>query len=129
MLHLSWSNPFSVLTLLLIVSLALFIALSWKRRNRITKWGRLIALFIITGMAVSAFCAMRDGYATSSALFAMNSAQSIVCSIAGGVIILSGMLCLFLKKQEHRRFAFFTISMLFAIQVLTIEASRLSILL
>jgi len=124
-----FGNLFSILTFASVAALVVFIALAVKNRDRIHTWGRLLLLFILIGTAVSAFSALRDGYATKSALFEMHSIQSIVCSVAGGTIFLIGLLTLFLKKQAHRKVCFYTVSALFTIQVILIEASRFSMLL
>ena len=124
MLDLYFGNVFSVLTLVFVAGMAAFIPIAIHRRDRISKWGRLVALFILVGTAISAFSAMRDGYGTADGVFTMSSLQSAICSIAGGLIFLTGVVSLFLKKQALRRSSFFLISALFAVQVVTIEASR-----
>ena len=116
---------FSLLTLIFVLGLVVMMIVAIRKRNHITQWGRLIGLFILVGTAISAFAAMRDAYATADALFGMSSMQSNICSIAGGMIFLTGLVSIFLKKQMARRACFFLISALFSLQVLTIEVSRL----
>ena len=116
---------FSLLTLIFVLGLVVMMIVAIRKRNHITKWGRLIGLFILAGTAISAFAAMRDAYGTADALFSMTSMQSNICSITGGAIFLTGLVSIFLKKQTARRACFFLISALFSLQVLTIEVSRL----
>lgn len=124
MLELYFGNVISILTLLLVAGMLLFAALSIKNHVRISRWGRLIALFLLVGTAISALSATRDGYATPKALFAMDSIQSTVCSVAGGLLFLTGIISIFLKNQSYKRICFHILSGLFLVQVLVIEASR-----
>lgn len=123
MLKLYFDGVFSILTILLVIGLMVLVIYAFKRNAKIQKWGRLIALFIIVGTAISALSATRDGYATSEALFAMDSWQSNVCSIAGGAIFLTGLISVFLKKQ--RRVCFYLVAALFVVQVAVVEGSRI----
>jgi hypothetical protein len=124
MKELYFANGISVVTIILVLGVAVMAALALKNGAKITKWGRLIALFIVVGTAISALSATRDAYATQQAVFAMTSLQSTVCSIAGGAIFLTGIVCIFLKKQPARRVGFIIITALFAVMVLTVEVSR-----
>ncbi len=125
MYNLYFGDLWSVLTLVLVSGTLVFMAAVMRRRERITHWGRLVAVFILVGTTISAFAAMRDGYGTDNAVFSMTSAQSNLCSLAGGLIFVVGLCCLFWKRQPVRRLCFFVISVAFALQVLTIEVSRL----
>lgn len=120
-----FGSIFSLLTFVFVLGLVVLMVIAIQKRNHITKWGRLIGLFIMVGTAISAFAAMRDAYATPDALFSMTSMQSNICSIAGGAIFLTGLISIFLKRQPARRVCFFLIAALFSLQVLTIEVSRL----
>jgi len=111
-------------TLLLLIILIL-VLLAARKRASIARWGRLMALIVLIGTFVSAMSAMRDGYGAAGALFPMDGAQSLVCSIAGGAIYLTGIVCLFWKKQSARRAGFFIASGLMALQVLVVEGSRI----
>jgi len=125
MFNLFFGNIFALLTTVLVLILLAFIGLTLVRRNQIKKWGWLILIIILAGTAVSALCAMRDAYMTKSALFSINSMQSVVCSIAGGLIFVAGVISIFIKNQKFRKTYFSIISILFIIQVITIEASRI----
>ncbi|MEL7570373.1 MAG: hypothetical protein AAGU14_07390 [Eubacteriaceae bacterium] len=125
MFNLFFGNIFALLTTVLVLILLAFIGLTLVRRNQIKKWGWLILIIILAGTAVSALCATRDAYMTESALFSINSMQSVVCSIAGGLIFVAGVISIFIKNQKFRKTCFSIISILFIIQVITIEASRI----
>jgi hypothetical protein len=64
---------------------------------------------------------------TDNALFTPASVQSIVCSLAGGLIFLTGLVSIFVRNQKFRKAGFCLISALFLIQVVTIEASRIAL--
>lgn len=125
MFNMFFGNIFALLTTVLVLILLAFISLTLVRRDEIKKWGRLILIIILAGTAVSGLCATRDAYMTESALFSINSMQSVVCSIAGGLIFLAGVISIFIKNQKFRKISFSLISILFIIQVITIEASRI----
>lgn len=126
MIELYFGNTVSMLTSALVLAMLALIVYALSRRGRIEKWGRLILLFVLAGTAVSALAATRDAYATPSALFAMESAQSFVCSAAGGAIYLAALVSIFLKKHGIRKYCFYAISLLFIAQVAVIEASRIA---
>jgi hypothetical protein len=125
MFQLFFGDLFSILTAVAVLGMLAIIALTIVNRNKIEKWGWLIFLFIIVGTAISGLAAMRDAYMTAQATFSVSSMQSTLCSLAGGLIFLSGFLALFVKKQTFRRFGFYFISVLFITQVLIIEVSRI----
>jgi hypothetical protein len=124
MIDLYLRDVVSIVTVALVLVMLTFIVLTVTQGTKMQKWGRLIALFIVVGIAVSALSATRDAYAAPGALFAMNSMQSLVCSVAGGAIVLTGLVSIFLKKQAARKVCFHIISGLFVVQVLVVEISR-----
>ena len=126
MLGLYVGDVYAVLTFLFVVGLIVFSFSVLKARVRIEKWGRLVGLFILFGTVVSGLSAMRDKYGTTEGLFAMDSLQSSICSLAGGLIFFIGILTLIIKKQTFRKSAFQVVSLLFMVQVLTIELSRIA---
>ena len=124
MLKLFFCDLFSVLTTVFILGMVVFIALASMQRHKIKKWGRLILIFILVGTAISGLSAMRDAYMTEDALFSVNSMQSTVCSIIGGLIFLTGFVSIFIRNQKYKKVGFHLVSILFIIQVITIEATR-----
>lgn len=124
MLKLYIGDVFSIITSVLVVFMIIFIGYTIKKRDSIDKWGRLMIAFMIVGAGACVMAALRDAYATPEALFAMNSLQSIVCSVLGGLITLAAIVSIFLKKQELKRFCFYFASFLFVLEVAVIEVSR-----
>ncbi len=125
MFNMFFGNIFAILTTVLVLILLAFISQALVRRDKIKKWGRLIFIIILAGTTVSGLCATRDAFMTESALFSLNSFQAMICSIAGALIFLAGIIAIFIKNQKFRKISFSLISILFLIQVITIEASRI----
>jgi uncharacterized membrane protein YgdD (TMEM256/DUF423 family) len=125
MIELYFKDAVTTSTTVLVIGLILFAGALILKRNQVEKWGKFILIFIVFGTAASGLSAARDLYMTSDALFTVNSFQSTMCSILGGLIFLSGLISLFLKNQKAKRCAFYLISSFFVFKVLTIEISRL----
>lgn len=128
MIDLYFANVYSILTTLLVIANFTLAITVIRRQATIQKWGRIMFLFIGIGLAISGLSAMRDGYASSNAVFSMTSIQSNICSIAGGAIFLLGFVSLLVRKQSWRKLSFMVIVALFTIQVLVIEGSRLMLI-
>jgi hypothetical protein len=128
MVNLYFADAVSVVTIALVLAMLVFIVLSFTSGAKVENWGRIIALFIVVGVAVSALSATRDGFAAQNALFGMSSMQALVCSVAGGAVVLTGLVSIFLKKQAARKVCFHIISVLFVTQVLVVEISRAAML-
>ena len=122
MIEFFFNDIFATMTTVLVVAL---LAASYKLHTmpNFHRWGLAILVFILLGTFVSMTAAMRDAYATENAMFAMTSVQSNLCSIAGMLIFLSGVVAVFLRRQ--RKMIFTIISVLFLFQVLVIEGSRI----
>ncbi|MFR3684692.1 MAG: hypothetical protein ACLTXM_06585 [Enterococcus sp.] len=58
-------------------------------------------------------------------LFSLGSFQTIVGASLGIVSVISAILCLFLKKQRTRQLIFFIIAGSMLLKILTIELSRI----
>ena len=121
MIEFFFNDIFATMTTVLVVTL---LAASYKLHTtpNFPRWGLAILVFILLGTFVSMTAAMRDSYTTENAMFAMTSVQSNLCSIAGMLIFLSGVVAVFLRRQ--RKTIFTVISVLFLFQVLVIEGSR-----
>jgi len=122
MIEFFFNDIFATMTTVLVVAL---LATSYKLHTmqNFRRWGLAILVFILFGTFVSMTAAMRDAYATESAMFAMTSLQSNLCSIAGMLIFLSGVFAIFLRRQ--RKNIFTIIRVLFLFQVIVIEGSRI----
>lgn len=124
MLKLYFGDTMSVITTFFVLAMLAFIVTAFIKRGTITKWGRLILLFILVGTVISAFSATRDRFASDGAVFAMFGLQAAVCAVAGAMIILTGLIMAVLRKRNIRRVGFMLISALFIVQVLAVEVSR-----
>lgn len=125
MFTLFFGDFYAAATTVTVAALLIFIVCSLYRFNTVKRWGRRIAILTLAGTGVSFLSAMRDRYAEQGALFAMDSMQSNLCSLAGGAIFLTAVISIFLKDQKKKRFCFTLISILFAFMVALIEASRI----
>lgn len=128
MFNLYFGDLFSILSTLAVLVLTALIVYALANRQRIAHWGRLVAVFILLGTALSGLAAMRDRYMSAGALFTADSLQSTICSIAGGLIFLTGLVCLLRRRQPVRKAGFYFVSVLFAVQVLTVELTRVLVL-
>jgi hypothetical protein len=117
--------PATLTTAILLILLAA-IGVSFARRRTIAKWGRIVLVLILVGTAASMLSAMRDAYMMEGAAFAADGAQSTICSIAGGLIFLIGILSLFIRRQPFRKAGFYAISALALVQILAIEGTRIA---
>ncbi len=125
MLKLFFANPISVVTTAVLVIILAFAFTAYMKRASVQKWGRLLLVLILIGTAASATSAVRDGYAAAGALFAMDGAITLICGVAGGVIYLTGFVCLFWRRQNVRRAGFFIAAALMAAQIAAVEGSRI----
>src|SRR5512133_3603440 len=116
MLELYFGNAFAAVTTALVILMIAFVLFMSRKGTNFKSWGKAIGLFILMGLAVSFASAMRDGYAGPDAVFSMTGMQSNICSIAGGLVLLIGLVSIFVRRQETRRAFFFSISALFIIQ-------------
>ncbi|MPN29691.1 hypothetical protein SDC9_177144 [bioreactor metagenome] len=128
MLDLFFGDIYAVLTTVFVLVMLAFIIIVFIKRRSIEKWGRLILVFVLAGTIISALSAARDAFMMENALFALTSAQALICSVTGGLIYLIGLVSIFVRKQSFRRISFQLISVLFIIQVITIEASRITLI-
>jgi hypothetical protein len=124
MLALFFSNPISGVTTFVLAAILAFAVIAFARRASVQKWGRLLLLLILIGTAASATSAARDGYAMAGALFPMDGAITLLCGVAGGLIYLTGLVCLFWRRQGARRAGFFLAAGLMAVQIAAVEGSR-----
>lgn len=129
MLALFFASPISVVTTAVLVAILAFAFTAYFKRASVKKWGRLLLVLILIGTAASAASAMRDSYAAAGALFPMDGAITLLCGVAGGIIYLTGLVCLFWRRQNVRRAGFFLAAALMAAQIAAVEGSRITFLL
>ena len=128
MLTLFFANPVSVVTTAVLIAILMIAILAFRRRTAISKWGSLLLLLILIGTAASETSAMRDSYGMEGALFPMDRMITLLCGVAGGLIYLTGLVCLFLRRQNIRRTGFFIAAALMAAQTAVVEGSRVLLL-
>lgn len=113
-----------------ILGMLVFIGITIAKYKSIDKWGRRIGAFMVWGLLVCIFVATRDGYGFSSIpVIAMDSIQSTLCCIGGGLLALLSISSIFIKKQRYRKFCFFALSCVFIAKMFVIEAYRFTTLL
>jgi hypothetical protein len=124
----------SIAAAMLLAGLIIFIGITAAKQKGIKNWGRRIAILVLWGLAVCIFAALRDGYQLSvqamadpsvtPGLFPIDSIQSTVCSILGGVVGLGSLSAAFIRRQGYRKAVFFALGAAVIIKALVIEISR-----
>ena len=133
-MNMYFGNLVACATTLTVLLELTFIIITVKNQKKITNWGRRVAVLALFGLLICCFAATRDNYHLSvqasfdssvkAGLFTISSIQSTVCSILGGVNLLSSLSCVFVKNQKYRKIVFYIISVSFVIKTLVIEISR-----
>ena len=123
-----FGSLFAVLTTVLVAAMIVLIVLAVRRRDRIPKWGRLIALFVVLGTVVSAFSATRDNFGFEGALFAMDGAPALLFSVIGGAVYVAAFVSIFMKNQNYKRRCFYVMAALFLANVAAVEACRIALI-
>ena len=130
-----FGNLTALLSTILLLAMFVFIGYTLVKQKSIRKWGRRIASLALLGLIVCCFVAARDGYqlsvqasfdnAVTAGLFKVDSIQSTLCCIGGGIIALICLLSIFIKNQKFRKVVFFVLSSAIIIKMLVIEISRI----
>ncbi|WP_413538873.1 hypothetical protein [Enterococcus malodoratus] len=125
-------------TILLLIFVILLGVIVWKRTN-IRYWGRLTIGMFTLGLYICILGATRDGLhltvqhaidgSVAPGLFSLISLQTVVGTVLGVVIVLSAMLSIFFKEQRRREQLFFIIAGSVLLKILTIEVSRIILVL
>lgn len=133
-MNLYFGNFVVTMSTLLILATWAVIVFSLIKCKSIEFWGRRIVALSLLGLLVCCFVATRDGYHLSvqasfdssvdAGLFTINSIQSTLCCIGGGVIAFSSISSIFVKNQKYRKVMFFVLSSAIIIKTLIIEISR-----
>jgi len=129
-----FGDSLSTMTTLLITGVLGFILVTLAIHRRIPLWGRRVLVLSAWGFTACVFAAARDGYYLSvqastnpgitPGLFSADSAQSVLGSLGGAIIVLCAILCLFIRNQKFRKTFFFVISAIVAAKVLLVELER-----
>ena len=128
----------NILSTILLVLYLGFIVYTFYSREKIMYWGRRTLLLALFGLFICCIVATRDNYHLSvqasfdatikMGLFAIDSMQSTICSICGGIIVISSFGCFFVKNQKYRKAVFFTVALVSIVKILVIEVSRMVIM-
>lgn len=121
-------------TILLAIFLGLLTVIVIKRKE-IHHWGWLTLGIFSFGLYICTIGATRDELhltiqhaidgSGQPGIFSLVCLQTIVGSVLGIVIVVSAILCVFLRKQIIRKRFFFVITGSMLIKILTIELSRI----
>ena len=130
-----FGNLTAILSTILLLAMFVFIGYTLAKQKTIKNWGRRIAGLALLGLIVCCFVAAIDGYqlsvqasfdnAVTAGLFTLDSIQSTMCCIGGGIITLICLLSIFVKNQKFRKVVFFVLSSAIIIKMLIIEISRI----
>lgn len=135
MYQLYLETPLKIGSLLLLLGLGAFITVSLIQRESVARWGWRILLLAALGLWLCCLVATRDGYhlsvqnafdgSVAAGLFTIQSVQSIICCICGGIIFLGGISAIFVQNQTYRFGVFTVLSAAFLVKMLTVEVSRI----
>lgn len=130
-----FSNLITAICTLMIIGILGFIICLFYKRGNITNWGRYIIIMAVVGLTLCCFVAARDSYHLSvqasmdadiqPGLFSIDSLQSSLCCIGGGIIFASLIVSAFVKKQQYRKLLFVTMSAVVIMKIIIIELSRI----
>ncbi|HPU21784.1 MAG TPA: hypothetical protein PL099_02180 [Thermoclostridium caenicola] len=129
-----FGDSLRTLTTLLLLGVLGYMGITIGNRRKIAFWGKRVVTLAILGFIACIFAAARDGYHLSvqaannpdsaPGLFAMDSAQSILGSLGGMLMVIGALSCLFVKKQTYRKAVFFILSVIITAKILLIEIAR-----
>lgn len=129
-----FGNMLTTITTMILLAELSYISYIIYRQKEIKNWGRCIATLTMWGLLLCCFVAARDSYHLSvqasmdenvmPGIFAIDSIQSTICSIGGGLIAFSAISSIFVKKQKYRKLMFMVLSIIIINKVLVIEISR-----
>lgn len=124
----------SIAAAVMAIGVFAYIGFTLSRREEIQSWGKRILVLAAVGLLLCILVAYRDGYHLSvqaamdgSVLpgrFTLDSIQSTLASIGGGLIAFSAFSAFFVKKQAYRRNMFLLLSATILFKTLVIELSR-----
>lgn len=138
MVKLYLQDKTTIITTLLVLALLAYIVFCILKRGSINNWGWLILGLALLGLIVCCYAATRDGLdktiqnkidgSVEPGIFKLISVQNIIGCIGATIIIISGIIAIFVKKQDIKEILFFIMSSGILLKVLTIEISRTFIL-
>ena len=134
-MKLYFGNTVTIITTLLLIGLIGFVVYSFINRNNIQFWGRRTLILAAFGLLICCFAATRDGLDKTiqctidgncaPGIFSLVSIPTIIGCVGAAVIIITGIITVFTKKQDLREMLFFAMSGGTMIKILTIEIARI----
>lgn len=134
-MKLYFGNTTTVVTTVMLVGLIGFIGYSIWVRDSVVYWGRRSLFVLGYGLVICCFAAARDGLdktiqsaidgSCAPGIFSLVSIPTIIGCVGAGIIIITGILTIFIKKQDIREVLFFVMSGGILLKILTIEISRI----
>ena len=129
MLELFFGDSSSVISTVLLIVIAAFIALVAVRQKKIEKWGRLTLILAVTGLVLCCFVATRDGYVDAlqggTGVFALDSIQIYLAYAGAAVNGFTLLSSAFVRNQKYRKAMFFVLSGSIIFKAVLIEVSRM----
>ncbi len=129
-----FGDTLCTLTTLLIMGVLGFMGVTIANRRKISLWGKRVGILSVWGFLACIFASARDSYYLSvqastnpdviPGLFAIDSAQSILGSLGGAIIVIFALSGLFIRKQKYRKTVFYVISAIILVKVFLIEIAR-----
>lgn len=134
-MNLYFGDNTSIQTTVLLLVFLILLGIIVRKRGEIHHWGWLTLGLFSLGLYICIIGATRDGLhltvqhaidgSVDPGLFSLTSMQTIFGAVLGIVIVVSAILCIFLRKQNARKFLFFIISGSMLVKILMIELSRI----
>lgn len=137
-MNLYFGNFAAIISTIMLAAAIAYIIFTAITNKRYSHWGRKIALLALFGLVLCCFAATRDGYHLSvqasfdetveAGLFTIDSLQSTLCCIGGGIIAFSSLSPIFVKNQKYRKVMFFLLGAVIILKAIVIELSRLGVI-
>lgn len=134
-MKLYFGNTVTIITTLLLIGLIGFVVYSFINRNNIQFWGRRTLILTAFGLLICCFAAARDGLDKTiqctidgncaPGIFSLVSIPTIIGCVCAAIIIITGIITVFTKKQDLREMLFFVMSGGTMLKILTIEIARI----
>ncbi|MGI6109557.1 MAG: hypothetical protein ACOYB8_06925 [Eubacteriaceae bacterium] len=134
-MKLYFGNTVTTVTTVMLVSLILLIVYTYINRASVDGWGRRTLLLAVYGLVICCFAAARDGLdktiqaaidgSCSPGIFSLVSFPTIIGCVGAAIIIVSGIVTIFVKKQDVREVLYFVMSGGILLKILAIEITRI----
>lgn len=128
-------NWVTTVTTVLLITYVGFIVYSFINRNQVEFWGRRSLFLFAYGLLICCFAATRDGLdktvqytidgSCAPGIFDLVSIPNIVGCIGAAIIIISGIIMIFAKKQHFKEILFFIMSSGALLKIITMEIARI----